>query len=82
MKITLRISESLLSIYREMGNPLKATLELDLDKPATLNSILLKLGINPILVPMIIIDNKRVSSLDYLIKNDKTIILIGPLAGG
>lgn len=82
MKITLRLSESLLSIYREMPNPLKEVIVLDLDKSTTLHSILIKAGINPSLTPMVIINNKRVSSLNLLIENDETITLIGPLAGG
>lgn len=82
MKITLRLSESLLSIYRETANPLKEVRVLNLDEPTKLHSILMKAGINPSLTPMIIINNKRVSSLDFLIDYDATITLIGPLAGG
>ncbi len=82
MKITLRLSESLLSIYRETSNPLQEVMVINLDEPTTLHSIIVKAGINPALVPMIIINNKRVSYLNILVDNDETITLIGPLAGG
>lgn len=81
MKITLRLSESLLSIYRETDNPLEEEIVVNIDKPAKLRSILSLVGINPLLAPMIIIDNKNVS-LDLLIEKNETITLIGPLAGG
>jgi hypothetical protein len=82
MKITLRLSESLLSIYRETANPLNEVMVINLDEPTTLHSIIIKVGINPSLTPMIIINNKRISSLNLLIENDEIITLIGPLAGG
>jgi len=82
MKVTLKLSESLLSIYREMEIPLEETIVFYIEKPITLLSILLKVGINPLLTPMITIDNKRITSLNYLIENDEIITLIGPLAGG
>lgn len=82
MKITLRLSESLLSIYRETSNPLQEVMVINLYEPTTLHSIIVKVGINPALVPMIIINNKRVSYLNVLVDNDETITLIGPLAGG
>ncbi|MDF2676192.1 MAG: hypothetical protein K0Q97_485 [Bacillota bacterium] len=82
MKITLRLSESLLSIYRETANPLNEVMVINLEEPTTLHSIIIKAGINPSLTPMIIINNKRISSLNLLIDNDEIITLIGPLAGG
>lgn len=82
MKVTLKLSESLLSIYRETEKPLQEIMVLNLENPSTLREILIKADINPLMVPMIIIKNQRCQSLDYLIKNDETITLIGPLAGG
>ena len=82
MKVTLKISESLLAIHREGGRPLKETIEIEIEKPTNLLSILFGEGINPLLVPMVIINNKRLSSLDYLIEQDEVITLVGPLAGG
>ncbi|WP_312811186.1 hypothetical protein [Sedimentibacter sp.] len=82
MKVTLKLSESLLSIYKETEKPLQEIMVLNLENPSTLREILIKADINPLMVPMIIIKNQRCKSLDYLIKNDETITLIGPLAGG
>ncbi|WP_313163028.1 hypothetical protein [Sedimentibacter sp.] len=82
MKVTLKLSESLLSIYKETEKPLQEIMVLNLENPSTLREILIKADINPLMAPMIIIKNQRCQSLDYLIENDETITLIGPLAGG
>ena len=82
IKVTFNMTESLLSIIRDMGHPMEETMVVCLDKPATLRSILSGIGINPILVPFVRLENKRQSSLNHMVNHEETITLIGPIAGG
>ncbi len=82
IRVTLKLTESLLSIFSDMGRPMEETMEVYLDEPATLRSIISGIGINPILVPFVRLENRRQLSLNYLVSNEETITLIGPIAGG
>ena len=82
IKVTLKLTESLLSIFKDMGKPLVETMEVYLDEPTTLRSIVSGIGINPILVPFVRLEDRRQLSLNYLVSNEETITLIGPIAGG
>jgi sulfur carrier protein ThiS len=77
MDITLKLSNSILLIYKDKKEKEKLVIE----KPMTVNDILIKIGISPILAPMILIDNKRVGRTHIVDKNEM-ITVIGPLAGG
>lgn len=82
MQITVKLSESLLSIYKTAGIDFEETFSLKSDMPLTIREILVKAEISPILTPMIIVNNKSCSSFNEVIVEDSTITLIGPLAGG
>lgn len=82
MQITLKLSESLLSIYKTAGIDFKETFNIMSDTPMTIRDILMNAEISPILTPMIIVNNKSCSSINEVIVEDSTITLIGPLAGG
>ncbi|MBF0258878.1 MAG: hypothetical protein HQK62_08585 [Desulfamplus sp.] len=79
--ITLRLSQSLLSILNDVNNPKQETYSLQVKKGTTIKEILLKEGISPLLAPMVAVDSIRVDINTYL-DTDKTITVYGPLAGG
>ena len=81
MLITLRLSESLLSIYRASGQELDETIVLALEGPLSIKEILESAGINPILTPLVLL-GKQTYKLDHCLEQDTVITLIGPLAGG
>lgn len=82
MQITLKLSESLLSIYKTAGIDFEEIFNLESDNSLTIGEILLKAKISPMLTPMIIVNNRSCSSYNEVIAEDSTITLIGPLAGG
>ena len=77
MNITIKFSNSILLIYKDKNEVETLVLE----EPATINDILIKLGVSPVLAPMILIDKQRVGR-NHIINNDEMITVIGPLAGG
>ncbi|MBF0468325.1 MAG: hypothetical protein HQK61_05510 [Desulfamplus sp.] len=79
--ITLRLSQSLLSILNDVNNPRPETCYLQVKQGTTIKEVLLKEGINPLLAPMVSIDNIKVD-IDTVVETDKTITVYGPLAGG
>lgn len=79
--ITLRLSESLLSILKDAGNPKTEIRRHQADKGATIRDVLVREGISPLLVPMITINNVRTPA-GTVLESDTTVTLIGPLAGG
>ncbi len=79
--ITLNMSESLLSILRDTGRPGQQTCRIRVEKGASVRQILLKQGISPLLVPMIFLDNRKISMYTPL-ETDAVLTLHGPLAGG
>jgi hypothetical protein len=81
MRITLELSESLLSIYNESGQALQESIVIESDIPLTIGHILAKAGINPLLAPMIVIDDV-LRQKEHIVESDSVITLIGPLAGG
>jgi len=81
MKITLRLSESLLSIYREKGGAPGEIIVIDVEEPATVAEIVELAGVNLLLAPLILLDGAACRP-DAAVANDAVITLIGPLAGG
>ncbi len=83
--ITLRLSESLLSIFRDTGSPRPDTAEISLASATTVKAVLLSQGINPLLVPMASFqtgkENRRVEK-ETPLTTDGILTLYGPLAGG
>ncbi|HKK98911.1 MAG TPA: hypothetical protein VJ943_01580 [Desulfotignum sp.] len=79
--ITLNMSESLLSILRDTGRPGQQTCRIRLETGASVRQVLLKQGISPLLVPMIFLDNRKIS-VDTPLETDAVLTLHGPLAGG
>ena len=87
--ITLRLSESLLCIFRDAGSPKKESCELRVAQGTTVREILADQGINPLLVPMAGWrcagdDSKHQKRLeqDAVLDRDGILTLYGPLAGG
>jgi hypothetical protein len=81
LTFTLKISESLLSILRDMGCPKQETCRIRVESGTPVRQVLLKQGISPLLVPMIFLDNRK-ASVDTQLETDAILTLHGPLAGG
>ncbi len=79
--ITLNMSESLLSILRDAGRPGQPTRRFRVQAGTLVRQILTGQGISPLLVPMIFLDNRKVS-VDTPLEADGILTLHGPLAGG
>jgi len=77
MKIKLKISNSLLTIYKNLEEEKNIIIE----GKKTIREILHSIGVNPLLTPIVLIDNQKVS-MEYEISKDIEITLIGPLMGG
>lgn len=81
ISITLRLSESLLSILKDAGNPKPEEFQIQAESGTTVRQILAVQSINPLLVPMITRENYKISP-DKVLEEDAVITLYGPLAGG
>lgn len=81
VNITLRLSESLLSILKDINNPREERYSIQVERGTTIKEILVKDGISPLLAPLVTIDNIRVD-IDIPMEMDNTITLYGPMAGG
>jgi hypothetical protein len=79
--ITLKLSESLLSILEDTGCPKQETCRIRVKKLTPVRQVLLEHGISPLLVPMIFLDNRK-ASVDTQLETDAILTLHGPLAGG
>lgn len=79
--ITLNMSESLLSILRDAGRPGQQSCRIRVEKGTPVRQVLMNQGISPLLVPMIFLDNRKIS-VDTLLETDGVLTLHGPLAGG
>jgi hypothetical protein len=79
--ITLNMSESLLSILRDAGRPGQPTRRLRVSSGTPVRQVLIDQGISPLLVPLIFLDNRKVS-VDTPMEADGVLTLHGPLAGG
>lgn len=77
MKVKLTLSGSLRTIYKDK----EAETIKEIAEPITVKELLYNLGINPIVVPSILI-NGECASKDFLITEDVEIVVFGPLAGG
>ncbi len=83
--ITLRLSESLLSIFRDTGSPRQETCEILVEPGTTVRQILAAQGISPLLVPMVGLATDKGSQridMDTALDTDAVLTLHGPLAGG
>ncbi len=81
LTFTLKISESLLSILRDMGCPKPENSSIRVVTGTPVRQVLLAQGISPLLVPMIFLDNRKIS-VDTPLEADGVLTLHGPLAGG
>ncbi len=81
INVTLRFSESLLSILRDVNHPGSEAGEIRVETGATVRRLLRSLSINPLLVPMIVQDTRRID-VDTPLDRDCVLTLHGPLAGG
>ncbi|MCG8616598.1 MAG: hypothetical protein MI802_10310 [Desulfobacterales bacterium] len=85
--ITLRLSESLLCIFRDAGTPKEEISRITIEEGTTVREILATQGINPLLVPMAgfsepdTLDQQRID-LNTPLNISGTLTLYGPLAGG
>jgi len=83
--ISLRLSESLLCIFRDTGSPRPETSRISVPAGTRVHEIMAAQGINPLLVPMASFkagkENKRVDK-DSPITTNGILTLYGPLAGG
>ncbi|WP_153307629.1 hypothetical protein [Desulfospira joergensenii] len=79
--ITLKLSESLLCILKDAGNPRPETFQIQVEPGSSIRRVLASQSINPLLVPMISRDSRKIP-LDTILEEDVTLTLYGPLAGG
>ena len=81
MQIKVVLAHSLLCILKDAGRPSKECRVLEMPEPCRVREVLGKLAISPLLVPMALVDKKRVD-LDTILNEGETLTLHGPLAGG
>ncbi|SLM30160.1 hypothetical protein MTBBW1_2130055 [Desulfamplus magnetovallimortis] len=79
--VTLRLSESLLCILKDIKKTKHETYNIQVKKGTTIREVLLNEGIHPLLAPMVVIDNTRVD-INTVLENDQVVTLFGPLSGG
>ncbi len=77
MRITLHLSGGLKAVLSHLPEEMS----LQLERPASLREILMRAGINPLLVMVVTVDGQR-GNKDQVIDHDAEITLIGPMAGG
>ncbi len=85
LTITLRLSESLLSIFRDTNSPKQETCEILVASGTTIRQILVSQGISPLLVPMVgraTAQGSQRIDMDTVLDADAVLTLHGPLAGG
>lgn len=85
--ITLRLSESLLSIFRETKAPKQETCKIQIPSGTLVGALLADQGINPLLVPMVGWSTtegncKKQIQMNTPLDQDGVLTLYGPLAGG
>ena len=81
INIELKLSASLLSILKDVNKSKPETYTLQVKKGTTIRDLLLMEGINPLLAPMVTIENQKIPLYTALDK-DETVTIFGPLAGG
>ncbi len=77
MRISLHLSGGLRAVLAHLPE----TMTLHVDGLASLRDILVRAGINPLLVMVVIVDGERVDK-DVVVDQDAEIVLVGPMAGG
>ena len=78
MEVTIRLSGSMREIYPNLDEEIL----LEIGEPMSIGRLLLQIGINPLVAPLISVDEK-VKNADYIIKEEGNVITVtGPLAGG
>ncbi len=85
INIKLRLSESLLSLFRDSGTPRNEIVLCRTEPGITVQEILADQNINPLLVPMVSVEtgngHQRINR-DTVLREDVVLTLYGPLAGG
>ena len=81
INIELKLSASLLCILEDVNKPKPEAYTLQVKKGTTIRELLLMEGINPLLAPMVSIENQKIS-LHTTLDKDETVTIFGPLAGG
>ncbi|MCG8567944.1 MAG: hypothetical protein MI747_22990 [Desulfobacterales bacterium] len=81
MKLRVVLANSLLCLLEDAGTTARESCVLDMDEPCTPRDVLAALGISPLLVPMILAGQTRVT-LDTELDGRAALTLHGPLAGG
>ena len=87
LTLELRLSESLMCIFREVGPGVAESAEVTVPVGTRVREILVNQGINPLLVPMVLFRESGGAGNRQLGMNDSldasgTLTLYGPLAGG
>ena len=77
MRLTLHLSGGLRAILTGFSSEVS----LDMEGPVPVRDVLIRAGINPLLVMMVTVDGKRVAKTHSLVR-DAEIGLVGPMAGG
>lgn len=78
MKVTIRLSGSMRAIYPNLDEEIV----LEISEPMSIKNLLIHIGINPLVAPLVSVDQK-LKNMDYVIKEEENVItVIGPLAGG
>ena len=78
MKVTIRLSGSVRAIYPNLNEEIV----LEISEPMSIKRLLLQIGINPLVAPLIAVDEK-LANTNYIINEEENVInVMGPLAGG
>lgn len=77
MKINIKLSGSLLLIYKDLDEQMTV----HIDEPISIRCLLHKTGIHPSVAPMVLVDGE-VRDKDFIIEEEVELMVIGPLAGG
>ena len=77
MRVTLHLSGGLRAVLAHLHEEMT----IHMDGPTSLREILVRAGINPLLVMAVTVDGER-RDKDHVIDHDAEIGLIGPVAGG
>jgi hypothetical protein len=77
MRITLHLSGGLRAVLAHLPE----VITIHREGPASLREILVRAGINPLLVMLVTVDGER-GDKDQVIDHDARIDVLGPMAGG
>ncbi len=77
MRITLHLSGGLRAVLEQLPDQVN----LEVKGPVSVRDIIIRAGINPLLVVVVTVDGNR-GDKEQIIDHDAAIGLIGPMAGG